>query len=67
MWLQMIWYKCMDWLYCRCYCLLHEQDAMGAILKQRKDLKTAETLEEIELKLWGVLNEWDPAASSTCL
>ena len=40
---------------------------MGAILKQQKDLRTAETFEEIELKLWGVLNEWDPAASSTCL
>lgn len=37
---------------------------MGAILKQRKDLRTAETLEEIELKLWGVLNEWDPAEST---
>lgn len=26
---------------------------MGAILKQRKDLRTAKTLEEIELELWG--------------
>ncbi len=44
---------------CRCYCLLHEQDIMGAILKHRKDLRMAASLEEVEEKLWAVLNEWE--------
>ncbi|CAK9871623.1 unnamed protein product [Sphagnum jensenii] len=42
-----------------CYCLLHEQDIMGAILKHRKDLRMAASLEEVEEKLWAVLNEWE--------
>ena len=47
---------------CRCYCLLHEHDAMGAIFKERKDCRSAESLEELEEMLWGVLNVWDPEA-----
>ncbi|CAK9268959.1 unnamed protein product [Sphagnum jensenii] len=42
-----------------CYCLLHEQDIMGAILKHRKDLRMAASLEAVEEKLWAVLNEWE--------
>jgi hypothetical protein len=32
---------------------------MGAILKHRKDLRMAASLEEVEEKLWAVLNEWE--------
>jgi hypothetical protein len=31
---------------------------MGAILTHRKDLRMAASLEEVEEKLWAVLNEW---------
>ncbi|KAG0565056.1 hypothetical protein KC19_8G160000 [Ceratodon purpureus] len=45
-----------------CYCLLHEHDAMGAIFQERKDCRNADSLEELEQMLWGVLNEWNPEA-----
>lgn len=47
---------------CRCYCLLHEHDAMGEILKEREDCRNVDSLEEMEEMLWGVLNEWNPEA-----
>nr|XP_024381426.1 F-box protein At1g78280-like isoform X2 [Physcomitrium patens] len=45
-----------------CYCLLHEHDAMSAIFRQRKDCRNADSLEELEEKLLGFLNEWNPEA-----
>jgi hypothetical protein len=35
---------------------------MSAIFRERKDCRNVDTLEELEEKLWGVLNEWNPEA-----
>eukprot|EP00897_Mesotaenium_endlicherianum_P007018 jgi/Mesen1/6344/ME000328S05635 len=41
-----------------CYCLLHEQDAMRAVFRNRKDLRTAATLQQVEAAIWGPLNAY---------
>lgn len=35
---------------------------MSAIFRQRKDCRNADSLEELEEKLLGFLNEWNPEA-----
>ncbi|MQL99137.1 hypothetical protein Taro_031861 [Colocasia esculenta] len=45
---------------CLCYCILHEENVLGAIFSLRKDLRSAACWEEVEEALWGVLNEYQP-------
>ncbi|CAK9313061.1 unnamed protein product [Citrullus colocynthis] len=41
-----------------CYCILHEEDILGAMSSIWKELKTAKSWEEIELTVWGGLNNY---------
>lgn len=43
---------------CRCYCILHDEDILGAMASLWKELKTAKSWEEIELTVWGGLNSY---------
>ncbi|KAL2893737.1 hypothetical protein RDABS01_009646 [Bienertia sinuspersici] len=40
-----------------CYCILHEENVLGAIFSIWDDLRKADSWEEIEEKVWGILNE----------
>ncbi|XP_024543827.1 F-box protein At1g78280 isoform X2 [Selaginella moellendorffii] len=40
-----------------CYCLLYKYDAMEAIFRGSKELRMVESWHELELILWGMLNE----------
>ncbi|KNA15547.1 hypothetical protein SOVF_097330 [Spinacia oleracea] len=40
-----------------CYCILHEDNILGAIFSLWEDLRNANSWEEIEEKVWGILNE----------
>eukprot|EP00252_Welwitschia_mirabilis_P008376 TRINITY_DN20178_c0_g1_i1.p1 TRINITY_DN20178_c0_g1~~TRINITY_DN20178_c0_g1_i1.p1 ORF type:complete len:194 (+),score=38.06 TRINITY_DN20178_c0_g1_i1:74-583(+) len=42
-----------------CYCILHEDNVMGAIFSIWKELKKANTWEEIEKTVWGKLNDFE--------
>lgn len=41
-----------------CYCILHEENVLGAIFSIWDELKDANSWEEIEETVWGVLNEF---------
>lgn len=41
-----------------CYCILHEDNVLGAVFSIWEDLRNANSWEEIEEKVWGVLNEF---------
>jgi len=41
-----------------CYCLLHEDDVMGAIFSIWTELSKARSWEEVELTVWGPLNDY---------
>lgn len=43
---------------CRCYCILHEENVLAAIFSIWKDLRRAESWEEVEQTVWGELNEY---------
>uniref|UniRef100_A0A803MEA6 F-box protein n=1 Tax=Chenopodium quinoa TaxID=63459 RepID=A0A803MEA6_CHEQI len=40
-----------------CYCILHEDNILGAIFSIWEDLKDANSWEDIEDQVWGILNE----------
>ncbi|KAL4280497.1 hypothetical protein GQ457_03G033490 [Hibiscus cannabinus] len=42
-----------------CYCILHDENALGSLFKVWKELRTAESWEEVELKVWGELNDYE--------
>lgn len=42
----------------RCYCILHKDNILGAIFDIWEELKTAESWEEVELAVWGELNNY---------
>ncbi|KAG6705463.1 hypothetical protein I3842_07G180400 [Carya illinoinensis] len=42
-----------------CYCILHEENILGAIFDIWKELRTAESWEEVELAVWGELNTYN--------
>ena len=44
---------------CRCYCILHEENVLGAIFSLWKELKVAKSWEEVEETVWGELNNYD--------
>ncbi|KAK1432209.1 hypothetical protein QVD17_09103 [Tagetes erecta] len=39
-----------------CYCIIHEENILGAIFGMRKELRTASSWEEVEEAVWGDLN-----------
>ncbi|KAJ8433781.1 hypothetical protein Cgig2_025944 [Carnegiea gigantea] len=41
-----------------CYCILHEENVLGAIFDGWKELRVANSWEEVEEKVWGVLNDY---------
>lgn len=41
-----------------CYCLLHEDDVLGAIFSIWTELSKAISWEEVELAVWGALNDY---------
>ncbi|KAG6510861.1 F-box protein At1g78280-like [Zingiber officinale] len=41
-----------------CYCILHDENVLGAIFSMWKELRTAETWEEVEETVWGELNNY---------
>lgn len=42
-----------------CYCILHEENVLGAIFSLWKELKVAKSWEEVEETVWGELNNYD--------
>ncbi|KAL0368842.1 UNVERIFIED_CONTAM: F-box protein [Sesamum calycinum] len=41
-----------------CYCILHDENVLGAIFSLWTELRTATTWEEVEEKVWGDLNNY---------
>ncbi|XP_052202408.1 lysine-specific demethylase JMJ21 [Diospyros lotus] len=41
-----------------CYCILHEENILGAIFSMWKELRSAKSWEEVEIAVWGDLNEY---------
>ncbi|XP_068312545.1 lysine-specific demethylase JMJ21-like [Pyrus communis] len=41
-----------------CYCILHDENVLGAIFSIWDELKTAKTWEEVEQVVWGELNNY---------
>ncbi|XP_008804772.2 F-box protein At1g78280 [Phoenix dactylifera] len=41
-----------------CYCILHEENVLGAIFSLWKELRTAKSWEEVEEVVWGELNDY---------
>ncbi|KAI8550342.1 hypothetical protein RHMOL_Rhmol06G0098000 [Rhododendron molle] len=41
-----------------CYCILHEENILGAIFSMWTDLRTAKSWEEVEETVWGDLNKY---------
>lgn len=41
-----------------CYCILHEENILGAIFSLWKDLRNAKSWEEVEKTVWGQLNSY---------
>lgn len=42
-----------------CYCILHDENILGAIFGIWKELRTAKSWEEVELTVWGELNNYE--------
>lgn len=53
--------------FCRCYCILHDDNVLGAIFSLWDELKTAKTWEEVEQVVWEELNNYKgfPGSSSS--
>ncbi|KAA3466584.1 F-box protein isoform X1 [Gossypium australe] len=45
-----------------CYCILHDENVLGAIFSLWTELQTAETWEEVEQMVWGELNNYQGVA-----
>ena len=43
---------------CRCYCIVHEENILGAIFSIWDELKAAKSWEEVEQTVWGELNNY---------
>ncbi|MCD7471314.1 hypothetical protein HAX54_011650 [Datura stramonium] len=41
-----------------CYCILHDENVLGAIFSTCKELRTAKSWEEVEEAVWGDLNSY---------
>ncbi|KAJ0752762.1 putative transcription factor & chromatin remodeling &Metalloenzymes JmjC family [Helianthus annuus] len=41
-----------------CYCIIHEENILGAIFGMSKELRTANSWEEVEEAVWGDLNKY---------
>ncbi|KAG8503228.1 hypothetical protein CXB51_001046 [Gossypium anomalum] len=45
-----------------CYCILHDENVLGAIFSLWTELQTAETWEEVEQMVWGELSNYQGVA-----
>ncbi|CAN6479935.1 unnamed protein product [Victoria cruziana] len=43
-----------------CYCILHEDNVLGVIFDMWKEFRKCESWEEVELAVWGGLNNYQP-------
>ncbi|KAE9603865.1 putative transcription factor & chromatin remodeling &Metalloenzymes JmjC family [Lupinus albus] len=41
-----------------CYCILHDDNVLGAIFSIWEELRSAKSWEEVELRVWGELNNY---------
>lgn len=41
-----------------CYCIIHEENILGAIFGMRKELRVAKSWEQVEEAVWGHLNNY---------
>ncbi|KAF5193236.1 Bifunctional arginine demethylase and lysyl-hydroxylase jmjd6 [Thalictrum thalictroides] len=48
-----------------CYCILHEDNVLGAIFGMCKELKTAKSWEDVEEIVWGELNKYEGFVDQT--
>lgn len=46
-----------------CYCILYEDNVLGAIFSRWEELKMAKSWEEVEDKVWGILNHYTDSSS----
>lgn len=46
------------WMY-RCFCILHDENVLGGLFKTWKELRAAESWQEVELQVWGELNNYE--------
>ncbi|GAB4861269.1 hypothetical protein Ancab_036430 [Ancistrocladus abbreviatus] len=44
-----------------CYCILHEENVLGAIFGMWEDLRSAKSWDEVEERVWGHLNDYNDA------
>ena len=44
--------------HCRCYCILHDDNVLGAIFSIWDELRSSESWEEVEMTVWGELNNY---------
>ncbi|KAL5705165.1 Lysine-specific demethylase jmj21 [Ranunculus cassubicifolius] len=49
-----------------CYCILHDDNVLGAIFSLNKELKMADSWEEVEESFWGQLNKYQETLSINC-
>ncbi|KAH1065366.1 hypothetical protein J1N35_030353 [Gossypium stocksii] len=42
-----------------CFCILHDENVLGGLFKTWKELRAAESWEEVELQVWGELNNYE--------
>ncbi|KAM7253241.1 hypothetical protein ACFE04_025859 [Oxalis oulophora] len=42
-----------------CYCIVHDENILGAIFSMWKELRTASSWEEVEFKVWSELNNYN--------
>ncbi|KHG25244.1 hypothetical protein F383_06705 [Gossypium arboreum] len=42
-----------------CFCILHDENVLGGLFKTWKELRGAESWEEVELQVWGELNNYE--------
>ena len=51
------------WHFCRCYCMLHEDNVLAAIFSLWKELRAATSWEDIENLVWGELNRYQESCT----
>lgn len=44
--------------FCRCFCILHDENVLGSIFSLWEELKAAKSWEEVEEAVWGELNNY---------
>ncbi|KAL0392363.1 UNVERIFIED_CONTAM: F-box protein [Sesamum radiatum] len=59
MWPYIVTKRCRGKIFAElCYCILHDENVLGAIFSLWTELRTATSWEEVEEKVWGDLNDY---------